>query len=56
MREIYVFIVENEVLAKGLISEHFKADQITYANMLPAALRPAIVGAIEQTEEDNQKV
>lgn len=51
MKEIYVFIIENEVLAKDLISEHFKADQITYAAMFKPEKRQEITAALDKIED-----
>lgn len=47
---IYIFIVENEVLAKGLIKDHFKADQITFAQVIKGSERQRAIAALETLE------
>lgn len=49
--DLYVFIVENEALAKSLISKHFKADQITYAAMFNRSRRQVVTGALDAIDD-----
>lgn len=47
-KDIYVFVVENEQLAKALIRDHFEKDGITYASMVDETKRDELVEAINK--------
>jgi hypothetical protein len=47
MKDIYVFIVENQELAQTLVRDHFNSDGITYAELLREDKRDAVVKALE---------
>ena len=51
MKDVFVFIVENEGLAKELIKQHFSKEGITYAAIYKKAAREAITEALDTIKE-----
>jgi hypothetical protein len=48
MKDIYVFVVENQELAKALVRDHFNSDGITYAALVREDKREELVEALNK--------
>ena len=46
-KDIYVFIVEDEELARQMMKEHFSKDKFTYAEVFEEEKRERIVDALK---------
>lgn len=51
MPQIYIFIVEDEALARSLVDKHFNTTQITYVEMRDAGDRDKVTEALKTTEK-----
>lgn len=49
-KDIYILIVEDKVLARKLIHDHFLQNQITYAQAISAKKRDSVVKVLEMLE------
>ena len=50
MKQIYVFICEDEETSKAIIKEHFSREKITYAEMFDEDRREKITSALALVE------
>lgn len=53
-KKLYVFICEDQQLAKTLVKEHFDRHKITYAHVMSFEKRTEIVDALDKVEYGNQ--
>jgi hypothetical protein len=49
---VYVFILENDQVAKALIRGHFTSEGITYAAVFKEETRQAIISALDAIQEN----
>lgn len=51
IKDIYVFIVEDDALAKSLVVKYFKKNKMTYAAMFKPEKRQEITAALDKIED-----